>query len=362
MKTIIFAGGGTAGHVEPAISVAQAWMKENPKDSCIFIGTSQGLETTLVPAAGFTLRTIKKVVLARRFSPRALLLPFNLFQAVMQARAIIKDASLLVGFGGYVSAASYLAAKSCGVPIVIHEANARPGVANRLGARFTSALAVSTPVSHGVFSKALITGMPLKTSITSIINRKESDWNMVRSAAKRSLGFDDLLPLVLVVGGSQGSQVINTVIAQSLNALLEKRIQVMHSLGKKNLLPTAQSGYQPHAYISDMATAYLAADLVISRSGAVTCSEFEALGKYALFIPLSIGNGEQLPNALHLADLGRAQVLSQSEFTSEWLMNHIDSLLASSSNRGAQVSTANSTAHEKIVALMQKVLSSAVER
>ena len=358
MKTIIFAGGGTAGHVEPALSVAQEWIKVNPKDSCIFIGTSHGLETTLVPAAGFTLRTIKKVALARKFSPAVFLLPINLFQAVMQARAVIKGASLLIGFGGYVSAASYLAAKSCGVPIVIHEANARPGLANRLGARFTSALAVSTPVSQGEFSKALITGMPLKTSITSIINRKESDWNVVRSAAKRSLGFDDLLPLVLVVGGSQGSQVMNSVITQSLSALLEKKIQVMHSVGKKNALPTAQSGYQPHLYISDMATAYLAADLVISRSGAVTCSEFEALGKYALFIPLAIGNGEQLPNAQHLADLGRAQVLSQKEFTSQWLLAHIDSLLESSSARGAQVSTANSTAHEKIVALMQNVLSS----
>ena len=358
MKTIIFAGGGTAGHVEPALSVAEQWMKENPSDKCIFVGTVHGLETTLVPAAGFTLRTIKKVVLNRKVSPSALLLPLNLFQAVMQARSIIKGASLLIGFGGYVSAASYIAAKSCGVPIVIHEANARPGIANRLGALFTSALAVSTPVKGGVFSKALITGMPLKSSITSIISRSESDWNLVRAASKRTLGFDDALPLVLVVGGSQGSQVMNSVIEQSLRILLEKKIQVMHSLGKKNALPAAQSGYQPHSYISDMATAYLAADLVISRSGAVTCSEFEALGKFALFIPLAIGNGEQLPNAQHLADLGRARVISQKEFTSPWLLAHIDSLLESSRARGAQVSIANSTAHEKITALMRNVLSS----
>ena len=358
MKTIIFAGGGTAGHVEPALSVAEQWMKENPTDRCVFVGTTEGLETTLVPAAGFTLRTIKKVVLTRKFSPSALLLPLNLFEAVMQARTIIKGASLLIGFGGYVSAACYIAAKSCGVPIVIHEANARPGIANRLGALFTSALAVSTPVERTPFSQALITGMPLKSSITSIISRNESDWNLVRTASKRALGFDDALPLVLVVGGSQGSQVMNTVIAQSVTSLLEKKIQVMHSLGKKNALPTAQSGYQPHAYIADMATAYLAADLVISRSGAVTCSEFEALGKYALFIPLAIGNGEQLPNAQHLADLGRAQVVSQKEFTSTWLLSHIDSLLERSKARSAQVSTSYSTAHEKITALMQNALSS----
>jgi UDP-N-acetylglucosamine--N-acetylmuramyl-(pentapeptide) pyrophosphoryl-undecaprenol N-acetylglucosamine transferase len=358
MNTIIFAGGGTAGHVEPALSVAEQWMRENPGDTCIFVGTTHGLETTLVPAAGFTLRTIKKVVLNRKFSPSVFLLPLNLLQAVMQARAIIKGSSLLIGFGGYVSAACYIAAKSCGVPIVIHEANARPGIANRLGALFTSALAVSTPVAHAPFSGALITGMPLKSSITSIISRNESDWNHVRTASKRALGFDDALPLLLVVGGSQGSQVMNTVIEQSLAVLLEKKIQVMHSLGKKNALPAAQSGYQPHSYISDMATAYLAADLVISRSGAVTCSEFEALGKYALFIPLAIGNGEQLPNAQHLADLGRAQVVSQKEFTYTWLLGHIDSLLETSKARGAQVSTANSTAHEKITALMQNALSS----
>ena len=358
MRTIIFAGGGTAGHVEPALAVAGQWMKENPSDRCIFIGTSEGLETSLVPAAGFTLRTIKKVVLARRFSPGVLLLSLNLLQAVMQARTIIKGSSLLIGFGGYVSAASYLAAKSCGVPIVIHEANARPGIANRLGTRFTSALAISTPVQHGAFSGALITGMPLKRSITEIITTSHSDWNLVRSTAKRTLGFDDAMPLVLVVGGSQGSQVMNTVIAQSLPSLLEKKIQVMHSLGRKNALPTAQSGYQPHSYIADMATAYLAADVVISRSGAVTCSEFEALGKFALFIPLAIGNGEQLPNAQHLANLGRARVISQKEFTSSWLLANIDSLIASSKARGAQVSTVNSTAHEKITALMQNVLSS----
>lgn len=358
MNTIIFAGGGTAGHVEPALAVAAQWMKENPADKCIFIGTSQGLETTLVPAAGFTLRTIKKVVLARKFSPGVLLLPLNLLQAVMQARSIIKGSSLLIGFGGYVSAASYVAAKSCGVPIVIHEANARPGIANRLGTRFTSALALSTPVERGAFSGALITGMPLKPSITEIITTLHSDWNLVRSQAKRTLGFDDAMPLVLVVGGSQGSQAMNTVIAQSLSSLLEKKIQVMHSLGRKNALPTAQSGYQPHSYIADMATAYLAADVVISRSGAVTCSEFEALGKFALFIPLAIGNGEQLPNAEHLANLGRARVISQKEFTSQWLLANIDSLLSSSKARGAQVSTVNSTAHEKITALMQNVLSS----
>jgi len=358
MNKIIFAGGGTAGHVEPALSVAQQWMRENPQDECTFIGTAQGLETTLVPAAGFQLRTIKKVVLARTFSPSAFLLPFNLLHAVLQARVIIKGASLLVGFGGYVSAASYIAAKLSGVPILIHEANARPGIANRLGARFASALAVSTPVTSGIFSNALITGMPLKSSITSIINKPESNWELVRNSAKRTLGFDDALPLILVVGGSQGSQIMNRVIEQSLSSLLEKRIQVMHSLGKKNALPTAQSGYQPHSYISDMATAYLAADVIISRSGAVTCSEFEALGKYALFIPLAIGNGEQLPNAQHLADLGRAKVISQKEFTSQWLLAHVDSLIASSKARGAQVSMANSTAHEKITALMHNVLSS----
>jgi len=358
MRTIIFAGGGTAGHVEPALSVAGQWKKENPEDNCIFIGTDQGLENTLVPASGFALRTINKVVLTRNFSPSILLLPVRLIQAVIQARAIIKDASLLVGFGGYVSAASYLAAKSCGVPIVIHEANARPGIANRLGAMFTSALAVSTPVVSGSFSKALITGMPLKSSIIKIITQNHSDWNVIRSAAKRTLGFDDSRPLLLVVGGSQGSQVMNSVIAQSLSELLKNEIQVMHSLGKKNDLPAAQSGYQPHSYISDMATAYLAADLVISRSGAVTCSEFEALGKFALFIPLAIGNGEQLPNAEHLVDLGRAEVVIQKDFTATWLLSRINSLLAASNARSAQVSTVNSTAHEKITALMQRVLSS----
>ena len=358
MASIVFAGGGTAGHIEPALAVARVWKAHNPNDSITFLGTSGGLENELVPAAGFTLTNIPKVSISRKPSPSWLRIPADLFASVKACHAILKSSDLLVGFGGYVSAASYIAARTCGVPIVIHEANAHPGIANRLGARFTSALAVSTPVAHGVFSNALITGMPLKASITSIISQPTSDWKAVRTSAKRTLGFDDALALVLVVGGSQGSQLMNSVIEQSLTSLLEKKIQVMHSLGKKNALPAAQSGYQPHSYISDMATAYLAADLIISRSGAVTCSEFEALGKYALFIPLAIGNGEQLPNAQHLADLGRAQVISQKEFTSQWLLSHVDSLLAASNARDAQVSMANGTAHEKITALMQNVLSS----
>ena len=127
MSTIVFAGGGTAGHIEPALAVARAWRDVHSDDVICFIGTKNGLENTLVPAAGFALAHIPKVSIARKPSRSWLKLPFDLVRAVRRSRIILKNADLLIGFGGYVSAPAYIAARLGGVPIVVHEANAKPG-------------------------------------------------------------------------------------------------------------------------------------------------------------------------------------------------------------------------------------------
>lgn len=356
-RTIVFAGGGTAGHVEPALAVARRWRFTHPEDRCIFIGTAEGLENSLVPAAGFELRNIPKVVLPRSLGPDLARLPWQLRRSVGSARAIISDSSLVVGFGGYVSASAYLAARIEKVPIVIHEANAKVGWANRLGAQFTNYLAIAHPVAKGKFAHAQTTGLPLRQDVQTAFENASRDWDGARSNAKRRLGWDLDHPTLLVLGGSQGSVSINTEIAAAIPALTSSGVQILHSVGAKNILPESFSNYTATAYIEDMATAYLAADLIIARSGAFTCAEVGALGRMAIFIPLPVGNGEQARNADHLVAVGRAIVLSQREFTANWLTGNLAALLLRAAKTSSPGLTDDLHATDKIVDLMQKALS-----
>ena len=358
MATVVLAGGGTAGHIEPALAVARHWMKTNPSDTCIFLGTKSGLENTLVPAAGFDLRIIPKVKISRAPSVSWLRIPFDLVSSVLSAMKVVKKADVLIGFGGYVSAPAYLAATLSRTPIVIHEANAKPGWANRLGAVFTSHLAVAHSVDHGKFSDALLAGLPLRSDVANACVASAPNWANARSAAKSRLGFPTDRPLVFIMGGSQGSLAINAIVEQSVAIFNQKGISVLHSVGKLNLLPTAQGGYKPVAYVDAMADAYLAADLIIARSGAVTCSEFRALGRYALFVPLPIGNGEQFVNAASLVSDGRAEVITQKEFSSEFIEAHITRLLETASHAPIAGDGQDLHAAQKIVALTEFALQS----
>jgi len=357
---IVFAGGGTAGHIEPALAVARLWRQNHPGDELQFIGTASGLENQLVPAAGFKLSHIPKVVIPRKLSPKLLKAPFTLSSSFLAARKLLNGADLLIGFGGYVSAPAYLAAKSLRIPFVVHEANARPGFANRLGARLSPYSAISQPVQSGALQKALVTGIPLREDVASALVESAGDWTGARAKAKSALGFSSTDPLVLAFFGSQGSVALNQVIAQSLPSLLANGTQLLHAVGKLNALPPMQERYKTTAYIQDMATAYLAADLIICRSGAISCSEVNALGKYALFIPLPIGNGEQSFNANWLVSQDRAEVLQQNKFTSAWLKSNINRLLNLAASSADAGSDTDSLATEKIVNYMQYALKSQV--
>jgi UDP-N-acetylglucosamine--N-acetylmuramyl-(pentapeptide) pyrophosphoryl-undecaprenol N-acetylglucosamine transferase len=357
MNRIIVAGGGTAGHIEPALAVARRWQLAHPDSRITFLGTKAGLETSLVPASGFALTFIPKVSVPRRISLKFLTLPFTLVGAISQSMKTIKGADLVIGFGGYVSAPAYLAAALTRTPFVIHEANARPGLANRLGALFTRYTAVAHPVESGSLKKSLLTGLPLKENIAGAYESAHSNWRGARLAAKAALGFDEQAPLVFIFGGSQGSAAINEVIAHSRQALNDMGVNILHGVGARNDLPESNSGYRAVNYISDMATAYLAADLIIARSGAVTCAEVNTLGRYALFIPLPIGNGEQNLNAASLVSQGRAEILPQARFSAEWMNQNLRRLLAQSSAAPISGSTVDIEATTKIVALMDYALS-----
>jgi UDP-N-acetylglucosamine--N-acetylmuramyl-(pentapeptide) pyrophosphoryl-undecaprenol N-acetylglucosamine transferase len=214
-------------------------------------------------------------------------------------------------------------------------------------------LAVAHPVESGKFSSALLAGLPLRSDVAQGFVAAEKDWLKARKDAKTRLGFSQDAPLVVIMGGSQGSVAINKVIESSLAVFNRKGIQVLHSVGKLNALPASTSSYKAVSYIEAMADAYLAADLVIGRSGAVTCSEFRALGRYALFVPLPIGNGEQFVNAASLVADGRAQVITQKEFTAEYLENNLDALLQQSTKAVVEGNGADLHAAEKIASLTE---------
>ena len=349
---IVLAGAGTAGHIEPALAVADAWRQKFPKSEFEFVGTMAGLENILVTGAGYKLTTIPKVTLPRSLNPAGLLAPLRFAQALSRSLQIVNGADCVVGFGGYVSAPIYLAAALRRIEFVIHEANAIPGWANKFGAFLGGAMAVGKSVKTGKFKGAEVVGLPLKPAISAALDLAKSDWPAARSSAKAKLGIKSGKPLILIMGGSQGSAAINSIVASSLSNLLID-FELLHSVGGKNQLPPASDGYQPVSYIQDMATAYLAADLIIGRSGAITCAEINALGKYAIFIPLAIGNGEQARNADFLIEQGRAEIVPQSEFSAQWLIKNVSSALAKSQELMAG-NESDRDAAANIVKLMQR--------
>jgi UDP-N-acetylglucosamine--N-acetylmuramyl-(pentapeptide) pyrophosphoryl-undecaprenol N-acetylglucosamine transferase len=355
---ILFAGGGTAGHIEPALAVARGWSQRHPHDEIVFLGTESGLENSLVPAAGYSLLHIPKVKIARSLSPSLLKVPFQLFTSVRTTIKILKDVDCAIGFGGYVSAPLYCAAALTRTPFVIHEQNARPGWANRIGAYLTPFLAVSYPVRSGALAKAALTGLPLRADVLAVLTHSALDWRQARANAKRSIatryGIDSTKPLIFIFGGSQGSVAINETIQSSQSIFQSENCVVIHGVGKNNPVSASSDFYKPLNYIDEMAELYLGADLLISRSGAVTCAEAHALSKYSLFIPLPIGNGEQALNAQSLISVGRAELLDQRNFSKEWLSKNIARLLDRSASQSESGDASTAAAVDKIVDIIER--------
>ena len=258
-------------------------------------------------------------------------LPGRLGGAVRQAGAILDTAGadVLVGVGGYVCTPMYLAARKRSIPIVIHEANIRPGLANRVGAMFTKRVAVAfdtTPLKG-----ALHVGMPMRTEISGL------DRAAARTAAREALGLDATKPTLIVTGGSSGAQSINRTIAAALGQLAAAGIQTLHVTGRgKSVLddggrPLVAEGYRQVEYIDGMELAYAAADVLLARSGAATVSEIAAVGVPAVLVPLPIGNGEQALNAAGLVAAGGALLVADRDFTPEWVGNELVPLVTDQS-------------------------------
>ena len=358
---VIFAGGGSAGHIEPALAVAEALQARDPEISCEFLGVLGGLESLLIPKRGYRIHYIPKASFPRKLSPRIILFPFLLLQAILKSRAIIKRADLVIGFGGYVSTPAYLAAWSQKVPIMIHEANAKPGLANRLGRRFAKVIAVNFKGVAEQWPGSVLTGMPIRQSLNNLAEL--ADKSGFRALNCKSLGFDPNRPVVAVFGGSLGSAHINSVIQEFLAKYQDryKEVQIIHALGIHNELPKANSSYLPQPYFHDMASIYASADLLITRSGAVTCSELASLGKYSILIPLPHGNGEQFDNAAALVAQGSAMMVANDEFSSMWLDQNLSKALINAANYKPKSIGSNSESAMKIAELAHDLLKERAE-
>jgi UDP-N-acetylglucosamine--N-acetylmuramyl-(pentapeptide) pyrophosphoryl-undecaprenol N-acetylglucosamine transferase len=321
--SVVLAGGGTAGHVSPMLALADALLRDDPATRLVCLGTAEGLESRLVPQRGYRLATIPKVPLPRRVSPELVLLPARLAAAVRAAGRVIDEAraDVVVGMGGYVATPAYLAARRRGVPIVVHEQNARPGLANRVGAWLTRHVAVTfagTPLPH-----ARRLGMPLRREITTI------DRAGLRAEAREHFGLDRYAPTLLVTGGSLGAQKINEAVVEAAAALRTKGIGVLHltGAGKAVDVTAGQPCYAVVEYTDRMDLAYAAADLVLCRSGANTVCEITTVGLPAVYVPLAIGNGEQRLNALPVVRDGGGLLIDNADLDASQVGGRIADLL-----------------------------------
>ncbi|MCU1538534.1 MAG: UDP-N-acetylglucosamine--N-acetylmuramyl-(pentapeptide) pyrophosphoryl-undecaprenol [Humibacillus sp.] len=322
--SVLLAGGGSAGHVSPLLSLADALVRRHPDARVTALGTREGLEARLVPARGLELRFVPKVPLPRRPSGDLPRLPANLKAAVAAAGAAIDEtgAEVVVGFGGYVSAPAYLAARRRRVPIVVHEQNARAGIANRLGARWTTH--VATTFAGTALAHATRIGMPLRREVSTL------DRAAVRPEASAHFGLDPSLPTILVTGGSLGAQRLNDAFRSRVGRLGAAGLQVLHVTGLgKEFEPEARPDgprYVVVPYAERMELAYAAADLVVARSGANTVCELTAVGLPAVYVPLPIGNGEQRLNASEVVAAGGGIVVDDAELTPAWIDEHLVAL------------------------------------
>lgn len=356
-RKIVFAGGGTAGHVEPALAVADEIAKLPGQWECLFLGTVNGIESKLVPARGYKLMTIPKVTLPRKISLASILFPIKFIGAVNQTRLALAQADAVIGFGGYISAAAYLAARIKSVPILVHEANAKPGWANRLGRKFADVVAVNFPKIKSIWPESILTGIPIRSGIANLVLTGD----LKRSERAKHLGLDSNRPIVAVFGGSQGSGRINTAISEYIANPSVPEVQIIHAVGPNNPLPEAQINYLPMPYFEDMPAIYAIADCLITRSGAVTCAELLTLGKFAILVPLPHGNGEQIENASELVDAGNAVLVSDDEFDGDWLRTNLPIVLKTKHNQLTTTSR-NINAAKEIALLANKLIQSKESR
>jgi UDP-N-acetylglucosamine--N-acetylmuramyl-(pentapeptide) pyrophosphoryl-undecaprenol N-acetylglucosamine transferase len=321
---MLLAGGGTGGHVFPAVALAERLCETTPGAEVLFVGTQRGLEARVVPQLGFPLETIHiSGWVGRGLRGKAAVLP-QLVGSLWQSRRILARfrPDVVVGVGGYASAPVLLAARMAGVPLLIHEQNAWPGLTNRLLSRWADRVCLSFADADCAFhrGRTVLTGNPLRRGMEDCPPLPEGD------------------PQLLVFGGSRGARAINQTLVAALPHLapLRGKLHIQHQTGEEDLEATRagyrQAGWDPAGvvpFINDMARAYAAAHLVVCRAGATTIAELTACGRPAILIPYPHAAADhQSANARALARRGAGLMLPQQELNAEWLARLVGDLLA----------------------------------
>lgn len=360
MTTYLLAGGGTAGHVNPLLAVADGLRGRALEDGVLVLGTREGLEARLVPERGYELLIVDKVPFPRRLNRDAAAFPARFRRAIAQVREHIRahGVDVVVGFGGYASAPAYVAASREKVPFVVHEANAKPGLANILGARRAAEVGVAfagTPLK-----RSEVVGMPLRREIVELDRRER------RAEAADHFGLDADRPVLLVFGGSLGARRLNEAFGEGHGGawrdVIDAGWQLLHVTGERSTLSDpGVDGYAVRRYVDRMDLAFALADMIVSRAGAATVSEISALGIPAVYVPYAVGNGEQALNAASAVDAGAARLISDGDFTAARVREEIVPLLADAERREAMARAANHvgtrSGTDNVIAMLDRALS-----
>jgi UDP-N-acetylglucosamine--N-acetylmuramyl-(pentapeptide) pyrophosphoryl-undecaprenol N-acetylglucosamine transferase len=357
--SVVVAGGHSAGHIEPAMNFADALRRLEPTAQITALGTVRGLDTTLIPARGYPLELIPPVPLQRKINRALFATPGKLRDSVRAAGAVLDrvQAEVVVGFGGYVAMPAYVAARRRDIPIVVHEANARPGVANRVAARMTTHVFTASPAVK--LAHATPVGIPLRPAIADL------DRAALRAEARARFGLEPDRPVLMVTGGSQGAQAINTAVSGAADALRAAGIQVLHIVGPDNVVEVAPGSppYVVVAFVEQMQYAYAASDFVVARSGAMTCAELGAVGLPAVYVPLPLRGGEQRLNAAPIAAAGGAVIVDNDQFTSAWVEDNLLPIITDEARVAAMSRAASRAgARDADVVLARHVLAVVAER
>jgi UDP-N-acetylglucosamine--N-acetylmuramyl-(pentapeptide) pyrophosphoryl-undecaprenol N-acetylglucosamine transferase len=320
---VLLAGGGSAGHTSPLLATADALQRLSPGVEITCLGTRERIEAQVIPAAGYPLEFVPSVPLPRRPNADLARLPGRLRAARRAALEVVDRIrpDVVCGFGGFVSVPAYLAARKRHVPLVVHEGNTLPGIANKLGARLTDHVATSfpgTPLPHATY-----VGLPIRRMIGTL------DRAARRDEALTTYGLRADLPVLLVTGGSQGAASITRAALGAAAAFAEGGVQVLHVTGPAHETPAPETGtpYVVLGYVDRMDLAYAAADAVLCRSGSNTVTEVAAVGLPGLFVPLPIGNGEQALNARAVIEAGGGLQVDDADLSPAWLATHAVPLL-----------------------------------
>jgi UDP-N-acetylglucosamine--N-acetylmuramyl-(pentapeptide) pyrophosphoryl-undecaprenol N-acetylglucosamine transferase len=335
----ILAGGGTGGHVIPALAIAQE-LQRRYEAEVLFIGTARGLENRLVPAAGFPLQLVKVGALNRVSLATRLRTALDLPRAIFTAAGMLNDfhPDVVIGVGGYASGPAMLAAILKHTPTLAFEPNLVPGFANRMVARLVSAAAVHFEQTSEHFRNAVVTGVPVRPAFFQIPRKLYSPGS----------------PTLLVFGGSQGARAINQAVIRSLPELMRRLpgLHVIHQTGEREY-NEVQAAYaeiaissEVHKFIDDMPAFFSRADLVLCRSGASTVAEIAAAGKPAIFVPFPrAADDHQRRNAEAMEQANAAVVLEETRLDEVWLVDTVEALLADPGRLARMSDAARAMAH-----------------